>query len=132
MREKPQFISSKYVISQNGQNVFYSHNTILKQHPILSTGSKKDSNQGDGLRSANVATNAAIFLRRSMRRWVLMSVSICNCLLKFGCRSRIYSRCNNTSTSMTYLYSVVSLFIHLKRVTTLEYHYSYLERGGIK
>ena len=33
---------------------------------------------------------------------------------------------------MTYLYFVVSLFIHEDQFTALEYRYSYVERGGIK
>ena len=36
-----------------------------------------------------VATNAAIFLRRSIRRDASMALSYCIYLLKFGCGSRI-------------------------------------------
>ena len=51
--------------------------------------SKEASNQGGGLLSPNVATNAAIFLVSSMRRDALPVISICICLFTFGCGSRI-------------------------------------------
>ena len=40
----------------------------------------------------NVATNAAMFLRSSMRSNASMVLKYCICLFYFGCGSRIYSR----------------------------------------
>ena len=43
--------------------------------------SKKDSNQGGGLLSPNVATNVAIFLGRLMKREAVTFLSDCICLI---------------------------------------------------
>ena len=57
----------------------------------MSEGSRRDwsSRSLNVSRNSNVATNAAIFPGRLMRRDALPVISYCFCVFYFGCGSRI-------------------------------------------
>jgi len=65
-------------------------------------GSKEDSNQGDVLRNSNVATNAAMFLRRSMGRYTPVALRDCIYFLYLGCGSTQPTKPHLTFTTIIF------------------------------